>query len=88
MSSGHCSVPLARLTPVQEVAGSIPAFSNIFFAIFFKIGNYFTNQQNIIKFVLGMSELVENDTSLAYIGQFLSWRQFLAKNAKNRTRGS
>ena len=45
-------------------------------------------QQKIIRFEFSMSELVENDTSLAYIAQFWFWRQFWAKNAKNRTRGS
>ena len=27
-------------------------------------------EKNIVRFVFSMSELVENDTSLAYIGQF------------------
>ena len=48
----------------------------------------FLNRKNIIRFEFSMSELVENDTSLAYIGQFWFWREFWAKNAKNRTRGS
>ena len=46
------------------------------------------NRKNDIRFMLSRSELVENDTSLAYIGQFWFWRQFWAKNVKNRTRGS
>ena len=49
---------------------------------------YNYRRKNIIIFEFSMSELVEKDTSLAYIGQFWFGRQFWAKNAKNRTRGS
>ena len=51
-------------------------------------GSNFFNRKNDIRFRFRRSELVENDTSLAYVGQFWFWRQFWAKNAKNRTRGS
>ena len=51
-------------------------------------GSDFFNRKNDIRFGFRRSKLVENDTSLAYIGQFWFWRQFWAKNAKNRTRGS
>ena len=55
----------------------ISPWAILFIDIFFYLIGYdFSNQQNIIRFVLGRSELVENDTLLAYIGQFWFWRQF------------
>ena len=52
------------------------------------IGIDFLNRKNNIIIEFSMSELVENDTSLAFIGQLWFWRQFWAKMQKNRTRGS
>ena len=62
----------------REVVSSIPPQASNFFSrfFFFLLGNNFTNQKIIIRFVLGRSELVENDTLLAYIGQIWFWRQF------------
>ena len=45
-----------------------------FFAIFYR--NYLSNRQNIIKFVISGSELVEIDTSLARFQKFYFWRPF------------
>ena len=54
-----------------------------------KIGTDFLNRKkNIIRFEFILSELVENNYPLAYIGRFWFGRQFWAKKAKNRTHGS
>ena len=58
---------LVLRSPKREVVSLIPPLYRIFFYL---IGYDFSNQQNIIRFVLARSELVENDTSLAYVRQF------------------
>ena len=81
---------IARLPIIQKVEGSSPSLADFFLSrfVFYLTGRDYSNLQNIIRFVLGRSELVENDTSLAYIGQFWFWQHFWAKNAKNRTQFS
>ena len=46
------------------------------------------NRKNDIRFMLSRSELVENDTSLDYVGKCVFLRPFWAKNARKATRGS
>ena len=60
----------------------------LMYAVTFLFQCFFVIRKNIIRFKLSRSELVENDISLAYIGQFWFWRQLWAKNAQNRTCGS
>ena len=53
--------------------------SNMTFSVFFChffFRNYSSNRQNIIKFVISGSELVEIDTSLARFQKFYFWRPF------------
>ena len=46
------------------------AVTSLFRNCFDSIDSDFTNRQTFIKFVLIRSELVENDNSVAYVGQF------------------